>query len=245
MPEAPPDLAARVNEFAQEPIDTSSGILGEPVGFKAQVGTSRSRPQIVVAQSEPLGIPVRVEGETLLRLLVEFRCRWNSEQRYLAAEQSSFSVRVENVNEPLFRYDYMRTAHESVPVAHLNVHAHRDEIVWAMMMAHTNRGKRRRKDASKGKIPRISTLHFPLGGQRHRPTLEDVFEMLIHEFGVQHSDAAEHLIAAGRRRFRSVQTAVAARDDPTAAADALRELGYRVVEPDEAAPARADRLEQY
>lgn len=245
MPEIQDGLAARVQDFAQELIDTSSGILGQQVGFGVQIGTSSSRPQIVVAQSEALGIPLVVEGEVLLRLLVEFRCRWNSEQRYLAIEQSAFTVRVENVNEPLFHYDYVRGAHDSVPVAHLNVHAHRDEVVWAMMMARTKRGKRRAKDSSRGKIPRISTLHFPLGGQRHRPTLEDVFEMLIHEFGIQHAETAQQLMAAGRRRFRSIQAAVATRDDPRAAADALRELGYVVSEPGIAVPARADRLEQY
>lgn len=245
MPELQVGLAARVNDFAQELIDTSSGILGQQVGFEVQIGTSRSRPQIVVAQSEPLGIALSVEGEVLLRLLVEFRCRWNTEQRYLAIEQSTFTVRVENVNEPLFHYDYIRSAHDSVPVAHLNVHAHRDEVVWAMMMARTKRGKRRGKDASKGKIPRLSTLHFPLGGQRYRPSLEDAFEMLIHEFGIEHTPDAGRLIAAGRRRFRSIQTAVAAHDDPDSAATALRELGYRITQPEVPAPARVDRLEQY
>lgn len=245
MPEGQDGLAARVQEFAQELIDTSSGILEQQVGFAVQVGLSPSRPQIVVTQSEPLGIPLVVEGTVLLRLLVEFRCRWNSEQRYLAIEQSAFTVRVENVNEPLFHYDYLRSAQDSVPVAHLNVHAHRDEVIWAMMMARTKRGKRRSKDWSKGKIPRLSTLHFPLGGQRHRPSLEDVFEMLIHEFGIEHARGADELIAAGRARFRSIQTAVAAHDDPAAAANALRELGYVVTDPDVRVAARADRLEQY
>ncbi|WP_416394253.1 hypothetical protein [Curtobacterium sp. LFS082] len=245
MPEVERDLAARVEAFAQELIDTASGILGVPTGFEVQVGASRSRPQIVVSQSDPLGVPILVDGQVLLRLLVEFRCRWNTQQRYLAVEQSTFAVRVEHVNEPLFHFDYVRNALESVPVAHLNVHAHRDEVVWAMMMARTKRGKRRGKDASKGKIPRISTLHFPLGGHRHRPSLEDVFDMLIQEFGIEHSEVAAELIAAGRRRFRSIQTAVGVHDDPVAAAGALEELGYTVRSPTAVPAARRDRLERY
>ncbi|MGN8050963.1 hypothetical protein ACTJKO_14885 [Curtobacterium sp. 22159] len=245
MTDASVELTERVQGFAQELMDTLTAVVGFPVGFEVKVGTSRSRPQVSISQSEPLGVPLTVDGDVLFRLLVQFRCRWNTAGNYLAVEQSAFTVRIEKISEPFFHYDYVRDAHGSVPVSHLNIHAHRDEVVWAMLMARTNRGKRRSKDAAKGKITRISTLHFPLGGHRHRPSLEDVLEMLVHEFGIDHADTAENAIAEGRRRFRSIQTAVGAHDDPEAAAAALRELGYVVSAPEQGPIRRTDRLGRY
>lgn len=239
------DLAARVQGFAQELIDTLSAVLGTPVSFDVKVGTSPARPQVAISQSDPIGVPLTVDGHVLFRLLVQFRCRWNTSGNYLAVEQSSFAVAVEQVAEPFFHFDYVRDSIESVPVAHLNIHAHRDEVIWAMLMARTKRGKRRAKDAANGKITRISTLHFPLGGHRHRPSIEDVLEMLVNEFGIDHAEDARHVLAAGRRRFRSIQTAVGVHDAPEVAATALRELGYVVAAPANTPVLRADRLERY
>lgn len=53
--------------------------------------------------------------------------------------------------------------------------------------------------------------------------------MLIHEFGIDHSrDTWKQALAAGRRRWREHQLHAAVNDNPSIAADKLRELGYSV-----------------
>ena len=90
----------------------------------------------------------------------------------------------------------------------------------------------------------MQDLHFPVGGHRFRPALEDVLEMLIDEFGVDKSGDTLERLQAARVRWRRTQTRAAARDAPGAAAESLRAMGY-VVEPPSGSsdhPERLDRL---
>lgn len=86
-------------------------------------------------------------------------------------------------------------------------------------------------------LPFVATSRF-------RPSLEDVLEMLIDEFDVDHDGQAREKLAQGRKRWRVVQTRAAVRDAPATAAETLRDLGYRIELPDGVtAPAnRRDRL---
>lgn len=221
-------------------------VLGRETGFAVKVGPVGATVQrITIAQVEPAGVPLTVDGETHFRLLAQYRCAWNSDQRFFAIESSSITVHIEGVNEPFFHVDYARDGSETVPVAHLNVHAHRDEVVWAMLMARTKRGKARHAAAARGTITRISALHFPLGGHRFRPGLEDVLEMMINEFGIDRAPVAITALRAGRRRFRAIQVSSAVADDPETAAEALRRIGYVVTAPPVLPSAREDRLAAY
>lgn len=150
---------------------------------------------------------------------------------------------------PLFRYEFTERPGRDNPVAHLHVHAHRDEILYALLRG-ANRRARRRADATKPgdtrTPPRLSNIHFPLGGARMRPCLEDVLEMLWHEFGVDVRDTARAAIADGRARWRRHQTAAAVRDAPAEAVRVLRSMGFRVDDPPGGPPSeRTDRLARY
>lgn len=74
-------------------------------------------------------------------------------------------------------------------------------------------------------------LHFPLGGHRFRPCLEDVLQMLVEEFGIDTADGALDALAAGREKWRRHQTGAVVRDAPEEAVRVLRELGYMVETP--------------
>jgi hypothetical protein len=74
----------------------------------------------------------------------------------------------------------------------------------------------------------MSDLHFPVGGSRFRPSLEDVLDMLVRELGVDHQPEWRDALAAGRERWRRVQTAAVVRDAPREAIAALAALGYDV-----------------
>lgn len=198
---------------------------------------------LVVQQQPAEGIPFTVDGVTVVRLTIRFSCTWDAGGEFLAVRRSSIAVLAESTAEPLFRYDYDAGSDGQVPAAHLNVHGHRDELVFAMMAAgHRLRGRARTSAVRRGRVPRVSTLHFPLGGHRFRPAFEDVLEMLVREFGLDTRDGWQDAIRAGRERWRGTQLRAAVRDDPPSAAAELGRLGYRVAAPATAPAGRTDRL---
>lgn len=103
-----------------------------------------------------------------------------------------------------------------VAASHLQIHAHRDALTYVMTRAGsaTRRGRRR---AESEEVPMMQELHFPMGGHRFRPALEDVLEMLIDEFGIDNDQNAREALKRGRLVWRQTQTKSAVRDDPESA----------------------------
>lgn len=200
-----------------------------------QAGTSvtvRTRP------SEP--VVLTSEGQPLLLLDLKFRLEVARDGSYLRVLGSAFQVRsTVRKSEPLFRYDFLaQPKAPAVPTAHLNVYAHRDELLHAMYVSeksHSYPGRGRDLDA--GHPRGLHQLHFPLGGTRFRPCLEDILELVINEFGIDTVPGWEVAINVGRISWRHIQLAAAVRDDPETARDALREIGEDAVT-DEARLAR-------
>ncbi|MGC5629311.1 hypothetical protein ACPYO6_13840 [Georgenia sp. Z1344] len=129
-----------------------------------------------------------------------------------------------------------------MPGAHLQVHAHRDAATYVMSQAGTStmRGKRR---AAATEVPKLAELHFPLGGHRFRPCLQDLLEMLVSELGVDVSPEGRESLRRGRERWRRQQTRSVVRDAPDEAVAILDELGYRITAPDPAPPTNTSRLQ--
>lgn len=233
-------LRQRAEAFAADLRLVVSGVLPCDSTFLVE---EEPEDGLTVRESPPGGIPLTVDGALVLRLQVAYGCAWDLTGEYIAVRRSSFSVATESTAEPLFRYDYDAGSDGRVPAAHLNVHGHRDELVFAMMAAgHRLRGRARTAAVRRGRVPRVSTLHFPLGGHRFRPAFEDVLEMLVREFGLDTRDDWQAAIRAGRERWRGTQLRAAVRDDPVSAAAELGRLGYRVGAPASVPAGRADRL---
>jgi len=95
----------------------------------------------------------------------------------------------------------------------------------------TKRGRRTQRGIARGKYPTHQDLHYPLGGERFRPCLEDFLEGMIHEFGIDAEEGWEEALASGRETWRCSQTAAVVRDAPEVAAEMLRNLGYQVCPP--------------
>jgi hypothetical protein len=68
-------------------------------------------------------------------------------------------------------------------------------------------------------------LHFPVGGRRYRPSLEDVIEFLIVERLVDARDGWQTVLAREREAFRRLQLRAAIRRDPETTMSALKNLG--------------------
>lgn len=198
--------------------------------------------------ANPPGIVLTINGEPALVLNVSYKCKWDHAGKYLAVDAATWSVASLDIAEPLFRYEYVSSQPAALPAAHLHVHAHRDEAVYTLFRAGVGRpGSRGRAVLSaRSNLPRLSDVHFPLGGDRMRPCLEDLLQLLIEEFAIDHNDGAAQALAEGRARWRRHQTGAAVRDAPEVAARVLRELGYSVAPPSTGVrPERIDKLTRY
>lgn len=182
------------------------------------------------------GIPLEVEpGEVMFHVQARYNCEI-SLFGHLRVLKSSISVleQVDGRAVPLVRYDFVDKHVAEVPVAHVQFHSDHDrfEALQARAGRGSKRGKRKAREAAEGAgVPaafRLEKLHFPVGGRRFRPTLEDVLQMLAYEFGIRVEPGAHEAIASSRRHWREIQLRAAIGDAPTVAADEMRAIGYKV-----------------
>lgn len=218
------DVEAETTNFVEELAGTLTAVLGEDVRpFDLDVREHEGQVR-VAARTPDIGIPLTVEGREILRLTIVYRFTHDSRKAYLKTEKSSISVYPVDTATPLFRYDYLHDAGERIPAAHFNVHAHRDEALFALYVSSRERAKRRQRNAEDGIAAKLADVHFPVGGHRFRPCVEDVLEMLIVEFGVDKQPAWKAAINKGREAWRRKQLKAAVWDDPGAAREALEEF---------------------
>lgn len=228
---APGTLAEQAERFAEQLTGTVRAIAPDCPGFSALVVEGR-QPRFVVNQEPDTGIPLCVEGEPLLTLKVKLVCSMDRFDHHLAVDSSHVHVYAgaEASGEPLFRYEFERQVQSDIPTAHIHVHAHRDALAYAMSRT-GSASKRGRERQNSPAFPRMSELHFPVGGARFRPCLEDVLDMLVRELGVDCTPEGREALAEGRRIWREAQLGSAVRDNPAHAVKTLRDLGYEIGEP--------------
>lgn len=192
--------------------------------------------RVAITQGDPDGITLHASNQPVLALKVSMSCEWDLERKFLAVHSSKIEVLASVSREPLFRFEYVRGAN-SVPAAHLQVHAHRDAMTYVMTTVGRT-SKRPGRSAKTDGLPKLQDLHFPLGGHRFRPALEDVVEMLIDEFNLDHELDAREVLAEQRETWRLTQTKAAVRDAPEAAIEALTSMGYSISPPEDTPPPR-------
>lgn len=224
-------LEAEAVRFAEELTLTVRAVVGEPC---PPFQVSSHGVFVAVAQGPNEGIVLCREGKPLVRLEAEYDCEWDRSATYLKVLNSRISLFPSEESEtvPLFRYEYDRKGSPNLPDAHLHVHddpTHHSRLATLMNRA-GKRSRRSRARVRKGTAQR-SDFHFPLGGDRFRPTLEDVLHVLVEELGVDKIKGWHERLAFGRSQWRERQLASAVRDSPEIAAKALEELEYTVAPP--------------
>lgn len=119
----------------------------------------------VITTADEAGLPLRVAGKPVLRLSVGYELAVGASQRWLKVLSSNFSVVPDGKGTPFFRYDFDDEARR-VPAAHLNIHAHRDDLIAALVGSGKSQASRNRRKGfiAEGRLPRVSSFHFPLGG---------------------------------------------------------------------------------
>lgn len=230
-------LEQKVDEFANSLVETLFLILEIDAPISSLVSSDGgTNPTGVVGSSEDpfnaAAIPLTINNEPALTLFVEYACGLDNSREHLKIKKSKFEVRsaIGEVEEPLFRIEYEPQA-TSKPVSHLHVHAHRDELVYLRMLSHRKKS-RAGKARSKSAVNKLSGYHFPTGGHRFRPCLEDLLQSLILELDIDvNQQDWQRAIEQGRQDFRQRQLKAAVRHQPECAADSLRALGYKVDPP--------------
>lgn len=237
-------LADEVSGFVAQLQDTIEltlkGIQGP---LKTEVSPTG---KLTVTTKNKAGIPLTVDDSEVLTLKLHYHCAWDSTKQFLAVDASSFAVTLPGVTEPLLHFDYVRKPQSRIPGAHINVHGHRDELVYAMLVAGKKfRGKNRVKGVLDGKVPRLADLHFPVGGSRFRPCLEDILQMLIYEFGIDTETGWQDVLEDGRRVWKDNQLGAAVRDNPTKAVQQLEIMGFKIDPPDCWPDMKTAKLNEY
>lgn len=192
-----------------------------------------------VSQVPAEGIVLTRSGDPLVTLVTEYRCSWDRRTTFLKVHWSRIAPYpgVDAGGEPLFRYEYERKKAHSLPDAHLHVHedpGHESQLT--NLLRNAGSGTRRARRRRKGYSDTRKDLHFPLGGDRFRPTLEDVLQTLIEELGVDAEPGWNERLADAREDWRRTQIRAAVRDAPSVAAEVLRDLDYEVTPPETGHP---------
>lgn len=221
------DLREKAAEFAQEVQETLEGVL--PGHFQivsiAHNGRYVVRPD--GKNSAAQRIPLFVDGEELASLSVQIYLGEDSSGRYLKTSLSKIAVYSTLDRTPLMRQEFDATLSESAPLAHWHIHADRGALSHLLGRAHAVRQDRVKKPHD------MSSLHFPIGGERFRPCLEDVLEFLVRECGVDHKTGWASTLRTGRERWRRMQFRASVRDLQNEAAQVLIKQGWTVQAPDE------------
>ncbi len=177
------------------------------------------------ADAEAQKIPLAVAGTHLADLSVAMYQTLDHSGNYLKTTRSDFKVYSTLDRTPLIRLEYRADMH-SDPVCHWQFHAERGAFSHLLSIANAADQRRVRKPHD------LSSVHLPVGGERFRPCLEDLLEVLIRDCGIDAVDGWEAALERGRQRWRMRQFRTAVRDLQREAADVLRNHGWAVEPPD-------------
>ena len=138
---------------------------------------------------------------------------------HLTTIRSSYQLSNAATDEPVVTYDYARDPPNEYPEAHLHIQG--EAVAIQDMLERCGRRKDKPDD-----------LHFPVGGRRFRPCLEDLIEFCILERLVTPRNGWSAALNKSRNRFLDAQLRAAVRRFPESAATELRSQGWRVAAPD-------------
>lgn len=160
-------------------------------------------------------------GEGRLMLKIEFRVSLDEESEYLAVQHSTYGLWVRPVPRrhprPIFRVEYDRDAYNKSP-AHVHVHAESLEFGWIYGTAGLA-------------PPRLSEIHFPVGGRRFRPTVEEFLRFLDREeLFVDWQEGWARIVEESLSEWERNQALATVRQH-TEAAVVLRRMGYGITPP--------------
>ena len=207
-------LGEESSKFAAEVAETLRGSLpGACAVVAEQLGN-----RYVVRPPKDSEVTLTVGGTSIGSLDVWFRCTVDTAGRYLAVDESQFSIRWGPVKEPLLRLHFVHSPgnRSRGPLA----------CRQRACLPLSHPGARRQAQGAQSRRTAPSR-----GRGRMRPALEDLIEFLIKECGVDPAPGWEADLAVGRERWRRHQIGTLVRNAPEEAVRVLEENGYLVTLP--------------
>ena len=162
------------------------------------------------------------ESQPRLVLRIEFRVSLDHESEFLAVQHSTHGLWVRpNPRKrlrPLFRIEYDRNA-KNKPSAHVHLHAESMELGWIYGTA--------------GSVPpRLHDIHFPVGGRRFRPTVEELLLFLDRErLFTNWLPGWNRIVEQSLTDWNLRQARATVRRHTETAVDQLQHMGYKITPP--------------
>ena len=206
-------LNKRADEFAAH-LQSIGELLDPEFSVVKQTLMQEEPPTMILSGS--------IYAGSFLIVRFDYAVFLNPETGLLTVEESTFSViRGAKSSEPLVRWDYIRSPRSNIPCAHVQVHSHRDEWTHALLLGGKNSRRSRRRIKTEARTPRIADVHFPVGGRRFRPCLEEILLFVIDEFGVACTPDARAALQQGMREWEESQVRAVVRHNRAIALQAL------------------------
>lgn len=218
-PSLPPaDLATQARSFAQEVTDLLNATVTDGVTFSAVLG--RRADTLVLGRGvtknslDPQAVPLTLgRRDPSAWLWVAFILGADPEGEYLTVLKSGFALYLDADRERMMlHYDYEREAAHAYPPAHVQVQGTAEDL---STLSERRSGQRKE----------LKDFHFPVGGRRYRPTLEDVVEFIVAEGLADARPTWRDAIAESRIRWEDRQLRAAVRRNPAPAIDQLQRDG--------------------
>lgn len=159
-------------------------------------------------------------------LAVRYSVGADRKKQFLKVLSSKFELRVHTA--PGIRFEFESTYNRK-PAAHVHFSGIGGLLSPALMRNYASQTGRKKKEFRHGEI---SKLHFPVGGHRFRPSLEDFLYFVIEECGFLALEGWETRLRKTREVWLDTQLRAAVRDHPEVAAESLTAMGYVVKPPD-------------
>jgi hypothetical protein len=160
--------------------------------------------------TQPEPFPLRLDGKKPRAWMnLSFQVGLDDEERHLTVYSSYCGIFAdEHLKVGLCHVDFEREK-EQYTGAHLQVHGS------SPALDQLNRGGDAKRPLDK--------LHFPVGGKRFRPSIEDVIEFLIAERIIDGHDGWEGIVSEGRERFQRIQLKAAMRRETALVEEFIQE----------------------
>jgi hypothetical protein len=220
----PPDLSDLAREFAAEIAELLNGTITNGIRLSAVIAQHTNPATVPVGYQlrkddlKPGAIPLTIGARpAFAEILVAYILELDEEAEYLSVAKSQVTLYLNETGtrQMLVHWDYDRRPSHEYPPAHIQVSGDAPHFGRLCELART------RLQKTCPDRP-LRDLHFPVGGRRFRPSLEDIIEFLIVEGLVDHRPDSQTVIDQHRTVWEERQLKAAVRRFPEIAIEQLR-----------------------
>jgi hypothetical protein len=219
----PADLGTLARAFAHDVTALLNATVTHGVTFSAVVG---GRPGTMIlgrgvtkTSLDPQRVPLALSAKRPTAWLwVAFIIGLDPSSRYLAVMKSGFALYAdEEGDQMMLHYDYEREPDHGYPAAHVQINGIAPQLSDLSERRSTLVPPHRKE---------LKDFHFPVGGRRYRPTIEDVIEFLATEDLADCRAGWREAVDRSRQTWADRQLRAAVRRTPQPALEQLRQDGY-------------------